>query len=180
MSVYTNAAGGTPDETAAYVRAVLDLQAGEDPLAVLRRTPGALRDRVDGLTAEQAVQPEAPGKWSIRHVLAHLADSELVWGWRLRLVLAQDRPAIAGYDQDRWAARLGYDRIAAHDALTTFSVLRAGTLPLLEHASPDDRQRVGVHAERGEESVEHMIRLYAGHDVLHLRQIDRIRDAIRA
>ncbi len=178
MSVFTNAAGSTLEEVAAYVAALLELQGDRDPLDVLRRTPAALRDRLVGLPDAHAVRPESPGKWSVRHVLAHLADSELVWGWRLRLVLAQDRPAITGYDQDRWAARLGYDRVEAGEALERFTVVREANLRLLTAASPADVQRVGVHAERGEESVAHMMRLYAGHDLLHLRQIDRIRAAV--
>jgi hypothetical protein len=122
--------------------------------------------------------PEAPGKWSVNEVLQHLADSELVFGWRIRLLLAHDRPTITGYDQDRWAERLGYAEGDPRDAIERFGVLRRANLRLLERASPADLQRVGVHAERGEESLAHIIRLYAGHDLLHLRQIERIRGAI--
>jgi uncharacterized damage-inducible protein DinB len=118
------------------------------------------------------------GKWSIRQVLRHLADSELVWGYRLRLVLSQDRPPLTGFDQDRWAERLHYDEADVATALEEFALLRRGNLKLLDRATPDDLERVGVHTERGEESVEHMIRLYAGHDLLHLRQIERIRHVV--
>ena len=125
----------------------------------------------------QLCAPESAGKWSMRQVLQHLADSELVWGYRLRMVLAHDRPQITGYDQDLWAERLGYDEVDPDHALNEFAMLRQSNLRLLSRASADDMNRVGVHAERGEESVAHMIRLYAGHDLLHLRQLERIRRA---
>ena len=86
-------------------------------------------------------------------MLQHLADSDLVWGWRVRLILAQDRPTITGYDQDLWAERLRYDEADPAESLETFGVLRRGNLRLIERASPADLARVGVHAERGEESV---------------------------
>ncbi len=83
-----------------------------------------------------------------------------------------------GYDQDLWAERLGYDEADADQALEDFGLLRQANLRLLARASDEDLKRVGVHAERGAESVEHMIRLYAGHDLLHLEQIARIRRAV--
>ena len=147
-------------------------------MIVLRSTPEAVRNAVSGLTERELSQPEAPDKWSIRHVVQHLADSDLVWGYRVRIVLAQDRPALTGYDQDRWAQRLRYDQASVPLALEAFAVLRRSNLRLLSDASTVDLERVGVHAERGEESVAHMIRLYAGHDLLHLAQLARIRHAI--
>jgi uncharacterized damage-inducible protein DinB len=157
---------------------VLGLVEGMNPLDVLHGTPTVARRAVEGLSAQQLSRPEAPGKWSVRQVLRHLVDSEIVWSWRLRLVLAQDRPALTGYDQDAWAQRLHYADADPEESLQEFAVLRRGNLRLLESAGPDELKRVGVHSERGDESVEHMIRLYAGHDILHLRQIERIRSAI--
>jgi hypothetical protein len=93
----------------------------------------------------------------------------------VRLILSQDRPPITGYDQDLWAERLHYAEADPHEALATFRVLRHDNVRVIERASPADLQRVGVHAERGEESVAYLIRLYAGHDLLHLNQISRIR-----
>jgi hypothetical protein len=180
MSVFTNPAGRSSEHAREYTTAVLGLLGSKDPIDVLRSTPDALRTAVVGLTERELSQPEAPSKWSVRHVVRHLADSDLVWGYRLRLVLAQDRPTLTGYDQDRWAERLRYDQAPVEVALDEFSVLRRSNLRLIAGASPDDLERVGVHAERGEESVGHMIRLYAGHDLLHVAQLARIRQAIRA
>jgi uncharacterized damage-inducible protein DinB len=178
MSVFTNPASRSAEQAAAYTAAVLDLLGARNPIETLQDTISALEQVRHGLSAEQVTQPEAPGKWSVRHVLQHLADSELVWGYRLRMVLSHDRPRLTGYDQDLWAERLGYDEAEADRALEDFGVLRRTNLRLLARASGEDLKRVGVHAERGEESVEHMIRLYAGHDLLHLEQLARIRRAV--
>jgi uncharacterized damage-inducible protein DinB len=178
MSVFTNPASRSLEQAREYTTAVLDLLGTQDPMDVLRATASAARDKVSSLSADQLSMPEASGKWSLRHVVRHLADSELVWGYRLRLVLAQDRPALTGYDQDLWSRRLGYDHADVEQALQEFEILRRSNLRLLAAASDEDLQRVGVHAERGEESVGHMIRLYAGHDLLHLRQLDRIRATV--
>jgi hypothetical protein len=94
------------------------------------------------------------------------------------MVLSHDRPQLTGYDQDLWAERLRYDEAGADQALQDFSLLRRANLLLLARASGEDLKRVGVHAERGAESVEHMIRLCAGHDLLHLEQLARIRRAV--
>ena len=180
MSVFTNPASHSADEARAYTSAVLDLLGARDPVRVLEATEPALRAAVRGLNERQLATPEAERKWSIQHVLQHLADSELVWGWRLRLVLAQHKPPLTGYDQDAWADRLGYVDVNPEDALEEFRVLRHANLRLLSRTSEQDRERVGVHAERGEESVAYMIKLYAGHDLLHLHQIERIRAVVTA
>jgi uncharacterized damage-inducible protein DinB len=174
VSVFTNPASSSKEQGQAYTAAVVGLVGGRQPLDILSATEPRLREAVRGLSAAQLARPEAPGKWSINHVLRHLADSEIVWGWRMRMTLAHDRPAITGYDQDAWANRLSYAQADAQESIAEFGVLRAGNLRLLRQATPEDLKRVGVHAERGEESVAHMMTLYAGHDLLHLNQIERI------
>lgn len=175
MSVFTNSASASRDQAKAYTAAVLGLVGDADPYAILEHTRASLDEAVAGLTRSQLERPEAPGKWSIAAVLQHLADSEVVWAWRMRMVLAQDRPEITGYDQDAWADRLRYSETEVEYALEQFDVLRQCNLRLLRRCSQADLDRVGRHTERGDESVGHMVRLYAGHDLLHLRQIDRIR-----
>ena len=179
MSVFSNRTIDPPEERAKYSAAILGLLGDRDPLSILRGTPAAAAQAVVGLTAAQLKTPEAPGRWSIGAVLQHLADSDLVWGWRMRLILAQDRPPITGYDQDLWADRLNYADADAREALETLRVLRRNNLQLIERASPGDLTRVGVHSERGEESAGYLIGLYAGHDLFHLRQLERIRSALR-
>ena len=180
MSVFSNRSIDPPLERAKYSQAVLDLVGRREPLGVLRETPAAAARAIEGLSAAQLRKPEAPGKWSIVQVLQHLADSDLVWGWRVRLILAQDRPTLTGYDQDLWAERLHYADADPQEALEQLRVLRRGNLGLIARATPEDLERVGVHSERGEESVGYLCGLYAGHDLLHLRQIERIRRTLSA
>jgi hypothetical protein len=178
MSVFTNPATGASEHAGAYVTAVLDLLGEMDPIAVLRQTPSALSRLIEGLTPTQLHRPEQPGKWSIGQILRHLADCEIVSSWRIRLILAQERPALTGFDQDLWAERLHYDDADPMESIELFRVLRRANLHLLERASPSDLSRVGMHVERGEESLNHLRRLYAGHDLLHLRQIERVRGVV--
>jgi uncharacterized damage-inducible protein DinB len=178
MSVFSNPASRSLAEASAYTEAILGLLGSRDPMEVLRETPPALRRGIAGLSAAQLGQPEAPGKWSIQQMLQHLADAELVWGYRLRMVLAQDRPPLTGYDQDRWAERFHYDQADVESALEMTTVLRRAHLRLLEGATAEDLARIGVHAERGEESIAHMVRMFAGHDLMHLAQLERIRRAV--
>lgn len=178
MSVFTNPSSAAPEQAEAYIQAVLELLGSRDPVPILDATPDALRAAVAAMTGPALATPEREGKWSVGQVLRHLADSEIVWAFRLRMVLSQDRPPLTGYDQDAWADRLDYADADPGESLAEFTVLRRGNLRVLGRATESDLDRVGLHAERGEETVRHMVRLYAGHDLLHLRQIERIRSAV--
>ena len=177
-SPFSNPAGRAPAQASAYIRSILELLGDRDPLEVQAGLADALRDAVRGLTPAQLKAPEAPGKWSVAQTVAHLADSEVTFSWRIRMVLAQDRPTITGFDQDAWSARLGGAYPDVGSAIQQIAILRGTNLSLLRSLAPTDWDRVGLHEERGEESVRHMTRLYAGHDLVHLRQIARIRQAI--
>lgn len=163
-----------------YVAGLYAALGSRDPLEVMSQTPSALRGAVADLTGAQESQPEAPGKWSIRQVVAHLADSELVGAFRFRMILAHEAPSIPGYDQDLWAQRLRYHESDVPTALAEFAAFRQADLRVLRRVTPADLLRVMRHTERGDESLDQMIRMYAGHDLVHLRQIGRIRRAIGA
>ena len=178
MSVFSNTAQDPPEDRAQYAQAVLALLGTRKPVDVLRATPGVAARAMATLTPEQLKTPEMPGKWSVAHVLRHLADTDIVWGWRMRLILAQDRPTITGFDQDLWANCLDYANADANESLEVFAVLRRDNLRLIDRATPADLERVGVHAERGEESAGYLVKLYAGHDLMHLAQIERITKAV--
>lgn len=180
MSVFTLTGAVTSADIDSYVKALLDMLGENEPVAVLRQTPQKVQELIADLSDEQLTRPEAPGKWSIRHTVQHLADSELVGANRLRMVLAHDRPPLVGYDQDLWADCLRYQEIPVQDALEQFTFLRRINLRLWSSLSEADLQRVGLHNERGEESLGHIRRLYAGHDLVHLRQIERIRRGVTA
>jgi len=174
MTVYTNPATAAGDDADRYISATLALLGDRVPADVLAHTVDALREMILGVDPAVLARPEVPGKWSVNAVIAHLADSELVWSNRLRRVLAENRPELIGYDQDLWAARLGYDERDVVADLDLFDVVRRANLALLARTDETDMSRTGFHQERGEETVEHMIGLYAGHDLVHLAQARRI------
>lgn len=174
MTIFTNPADAAPEAAADYIEAVLGKLGDRDPGEILTGTPDELGRLVGEAPAATLRTPEAPGRWSVGEVLAHLADSELVWAFRLRMALGQERPALAGYDQDAWGRRLAYADIEPSASVDRFAFVRRWNLALLDRLPDEALDRVGVHAERGEESVRHMVRLYAGHDLVHLSQIRRI------
>lgn len=180
MSIYSNPPNSTPEETQAYVEALDDLLGDQDPLAVMESTPAFLESQFLDLDPVLATMPEATDKWSMAQIAQHLADSELVLGFRMRLALAQERPVLTGYDQEAWAQRLRYDEVAVGDALGQFRALRTANLGLIRRTPEADLERVGVHQERGEESVRRMLQLYAAHDLLHRRQLERVRATVTA
>lgn len=174
MSVFTNPAAGAEGSAQAYVVATLGLLGDRDPLTVLREGPASFGEMMSERSLEHLRRPEKPGKWSAAALAQHMADSETIWAYRLRMVLAHDRPTLEGYDQDAWAERLRYTDADPGEALTRFEVTRRANLALLDSLAPEDWNRLSVHRERGEESVRHMARLYAGHDLVHRRQMARI------
>ncbi len=163
-----------------YVAGLFAALGDRDPMTVLAETPSALRQATAGLDQVQLRAIEAPGKWSVIEVAQHLADSELVGGFRFRMILAHDRPSLPGYDQDAWVDQLRYRDADLATAIAEFTTLRTGNLRLFRTATPAEMERAMLHSERGEERLSYMRRMYAGHDLVHLRQIARIRGAIGA
>ncbi len=162
-------------EPAAYTQALFDLLGDRDPLEVQRELPARLRAAIAGIADADLRRPERPGKWSIAQVIQHLADSELVSGYRYRTCLAADGSRLAGYDQDAWAERLHYEETDVEAAIAELEALRGANLRLLSRLADEEWERAGIHEERGRESVRHLARLLAGHDLAHLRQIERIK-----
>jgi hypothetical protein len=146
----------------------------EDPFAAMASTPDRLRRLLKGLTERQLSHKPAPGKWCIKEIVAHLADGEVILGSRYRFVAAHDRPPLPGYDQDAFAEKLGPLNAKTADLLDDFAMARAVNLGLFDRLPAEALDRVGLHAERGEESVRSMVAMYAGHDRHHLAQIETI------
>lgn len=178
MSEFTGASAAAVADAQSYTAAILGMLGDREPFGVLRTTPAAVRQAVAGLPPRVLSTPERPGKWSMLQVVQHLADAELVGAFRYRMILAHEHPVLQAYDQDLWADRLRYAESDLQGALEQFDVLRGANLRLLERTSPEERGRVGLHSERGEESIAHQLRMYAGHDLVHLRQLERIRMAV--
>lgn len=171
---FSNPAGGAAAAAPTYVRALLDLLGSRDPLQVMGELLPWIERRLRGLSEAVLRRPEAPGKWSVVEVIQHLADSDLVAGYRTRMVLAEDQPALQGYDQDRWAREFHYRQVNIEQALDQLRGLRSANLHLWSHLTPAQLERVGIHSERGAESVGFLLRLMGAHDLVHRRQIDRI------
>jgi uncharacterized damage-inducible protein DinB len=171
---FSNLAGEGPGAAGEYVANLLALLGEQDPMAILESTPGWLAERVSGVSAAALTRLEAPGKWSVAGVLQHLADSDGVNGHRIRLMLVEDTPPIAAYDQDAWARAFNYASADPVDALRDFTAARASNLRLWQSLDSAALAREGLHAERGVETVWHLLRLLAAHDLVHRRQVDRI------
>ena len=180
MSIFTNAFGAAVHEADQYTASVLALVGDRDPIQVLEELPVALAEITRDMTGDELRVPEAPAKWSAAVLLAHLADSELVWAFRLRMVLAEADPVLTGYDQDRWVEHLGYRDRDPAVSLEEIEFLRRANLRLLKSLSAEQLERSGRHSERGRETVGHMVRLYAGHDLVHRNQLERIRSSVKA
>ena len=174
---FSNPAGNAPAAASGYVRALLDLLGTRNPIEVLGELLPWLDHRLRGVVDAKLRRPEKPGKWSVIEVIQHLADSDLVAGFRTRMVLTEDRPVLQGYDQDRWASEFRYREVSLSQALDQLRGLRMANLHLWKHLTPVQLERVGLHSERGPESAGHIIRLMAAHDLVHRRQIERIFDA---
>lgn len=178
MSVFSNPVGTAGADAAAYIAALLQLLGDQNPLAVQGELLGEMRRLVGRLSGEELLEPEAPGKWSILEVVSHLVDQELVNSYRLRAIVAEDEPVIQGYDQDRWAARLRYRETEIEDLLRELEALRGRNLRLYRQLSEGELDRVGIHTERGRETARRLRALTAAHDLVHRRQIERIRQSV--
>jgi hypothetical protein len=162
-----------------YIERILGFVEGKDPLRIQRSTARKLTAMVKGLDRRLVVKPPAPGKWSIAEILAHLADTEVVAGWRMRSILGQNGQPIQAFDQDVWASTFNYRRRHPQASLELFRVLRESNLALLQSVPPPLWENYGMHQERGKETVAHLVRLFAGHDLNHLQQVERIRNQRR-
>ena len=140
-----------------------------DAMEVIATTPARLAALTAGLSAEQADAPTAPGKWSTRQMLAHLADCEIAFGFRLRQTQA-GVPLIQPFDQDVWAESYGRYWLTA--AVDCFTVLRAWNVAFVKGLSEADKQRVATHPERGEMTLWTIVETMAGHDLNHLEKLE--------
>lgn len=145
-----------------------------DPRKIWSETPAKLARLLKGVSAAKLRKRPAPGKWSIQEIVLHLADDEIVVGFRLRMILGAPGTALAGFDQDAWAAQCAYDKRDLRTALEQFAAVRKANLALLKAIRPEQWKHYGIHSERGEESIETILTMMAGHDVNHLAQIERI------
>ncbi|HVI06820.1 MAG TPA: DinB family protein [Candidatus Binatia bacterium] len=157
-----------------YTKRILSHTEGQTPLAVQSATPKKLERLTKGKSAAKLRKRPAPDKWSVSEILAHLADAEMVGAFRMRLILGSPGTPVAAFDQDAWVTSGHYDKRDPRKSLELFRTVRQANLALLKSLTPDQWKHYGMHSERGQESIEHIVRMFAGHDLNHMKQIEAI------
>jgi hypothetical protein len=161
----------TPQE---YRARILANSQGQDPLKIQAATADRLEKLIKGVPSKRLSKNPAPGKWSVKEILAHLGETEIVLGFRIRLIRGANGTPILGFNQDDWARVGDYHRRDPKKSIALFRAVRQANLDVLKSLKPDEWKQYGMHSERGEESLETIARLIAGHDLNHIRQVEAI------
>jgi len=157
-----------------YIKRIRGYIAGKKPVDVLSSTPKQIAGLIKGVSKKKLRQRPTPNAWSVTEILAHLADTEVVQSFRLRLILGSNKTPIQGFDQDVWAKFSDY---STHDPALSFEAYRVNrqrNLRLLSSLRPSMWSRYGIHSERGKETIRRVTEMMAGHDINHASQIRRI------
>ena len=157
-----------------YTQRLLSYGEGKEPLRLQQAAPKKLAALIKGKNSKQLMRRPAPDKWSVAEIAAHLADAELAISWRLRQILANNAIPIQAYDQDTWARTFNYAKRDPRESLANYRTLREANVALLKSVPRKLWDNYGIHQERGNESVSHVVRMVAGHDLNHLQQIEKI------
>lgn len=157
-----------------YIQRITSQVEGKQPLAVQAATAKKLSRIIKGHPTATLRKRPAPGKWSVNEILAHLADTEIILGFRIRLVLGAPGSSFSAVDQDSAVTSGHYEKRDPRKSIELFRVVREANLALLKSLTPEQWKHYGMHSERGKETIEHMVRMYAGHDLNHMRQMEAI------
>lgn len=157
-----------------YIERVLGYLEGKKPLEILAATPRQVARLVKGVSKKKLGERPAPDKWSVIEILAHLADTDLVQGFRVRLILGAPGTPVQGFDQDAWAKVGEYAKQDPALSLEAFRLTRERTVRLLKALPRSAWESWGMHSERGKETVTRVTEMMAGHDINHLKQIKAI------
>lgn len=157
-----------------YIKRVTGYTEGQQPLQVQAATPRKLDRLIKGVPTAKLRKRPAPEQWSVSEILAHLADAEIVGGFRMRLILGAPGTPVAAFDQDAWVTNCHYGKRNPRKSVEQFRAVREANLALLKSLTPEQWKHYGMHSERGQETIEHIVRMFAGHDINHLKQIERI------
>ena len=145
---------------------------GRDPIAAYGETPGRIRALAANWSAAQFERPWAPGKWSARQVLVHLAQSELALGTRARMALTTPNYAAQPFNQDEWMAK--ETAVGGREALDAFVAMAAMNRAFFAALSAADRAKTLSHPEYGALTVDWILNQIAGHQIHHLKQLAQI------
>lgn len=146
---------------------------GRDPVEVMAETIVRTRAAVSRFTPQDFERSHAPGKWTVREVLIHMAHAEIVFGSRVRFALTTDNYVVQPFDQDAWMM-LDQKGLDGNAALALFSFTRAFNLGLFKSLSKEQRAKKITHPERGEIDVEDILVMTAGHELHHLAQLEEV------
>ena len=163
-----------PETFQQYTDRMLAFAGTANPLEPLRATPARIGALIAARSDAELRWSPVPDRWSVAHIVAHLADAEIVGAYRVRMILSSPGTPIQAFDQNEWARALDYRSRDTFASLALFRAVRTSLLALVSDLNDEALDRFGVHAERGKESIRHLLRLYAGHDVNHLQQIERL------
>ena len=162
----------TPQE---YIQRILGFTSGgESPVKIQATTAKKLAKLIKGVPAGKLKKRPAPDKWSVQEILAHLADTEIVGSWRMRAILGAPGTPIQAFDQDAWVTATHYSKRDPRVSVEQFRVLREANLAMYKSLQPEQWKHHGIHSERGEETIQHIVRMFAGHDLNHIAQIEAI------
>lgn len=146
---------------------------GREAVDILSATAPRLRELFAAYSPEEIDRSPGENKWSLRELMAHLADCEIAWGWRVRQTLAAEDPALEPFDQDRWGKRYAaYDFASAQ---ATYEALRGWNLRLLATLTADDLRRPATHPERGALTLQVILETIAGHDLHHIKLLEGLK-----
>lgn len=157
-----------------YIQRMLSHVDGKDGLKIQAASAAKLSRLVSNVPPAKLRKRPAPEKWSVAEILAHLADTEFAIGFRLRSILGTPGCQVTAFDQDAWASSMDYSRRNVRESLENFRSVRQANLDLLKHIRPEQWKDYGMHSERGQETIEHIVSLIAGHDLNHIVQIEAI------
>lgn len=157
-----------------YTKRVLSYTKHRNALKIQRATVDRIARLIQRVNKKQMLRRPAPGKWSIGEILAHLAEAELVGGYRLRMILGKNGTHIQAFDQNVWAKNADYAHQDPHKSLALFRALRESNLSLLQSLPRKMWNYYGRHEERGKETIARITEMFAGHDINHTLQIEKL------
>ena len=152
-----------------------------EKIDAIERGPALVAAAATGVDERTLRYKPAPEKWCILEILGHLADIEVLYGYRMRQMMADREPTIAPIDQDDWARNLGYLEGAAPDFLAAFQAARRANVRLWRRLRPADLQKGAFHPEKGRKvTLEELLGMMSGHDPNHAGQIERLKQQAKA
>jgi hypothetical protein len=157
-----------------YTQRMLGQLEGQKRLKVQAATAKKIKTLLKGKPATKLRKRPGPDKWSVAEITTHLLDAEIVGGYRMRMILGAPGGPIPAFDQNAWVLSGHYDKRDAHQSLGHFTAMREANLALLKTLTPEQWKHYGMHPERGQETIEHMAVMFAGHDLNHIKQIENI------